>query len=325
MMNRGSGITINQVLIAITCLCVALIATLFPLLRRQHHEGKVSRMALSMRRITFSSIQYSGDYDDTIVLALRGRLSRLQDRSDRQLTINCPGPGTQGTPDPTAGGAQASRTWVQLLGPYMTSQKQFIDPERGDRHGIYSDGPLAVGEKNYGRTQNTWRNQGRFPMLGVNYLCLSPISIPKTHLKDADALNYAEGQAIKFSASTDPSGTIFYAASQRSMDDTDRGLFVVNAPGMWRDAYASKDKLAISDGTGSGEWIWGGVNKSISNGNVYIAYRGGSDVAFLDGHVKFLKDAALAAGTDYISGVPGVGLKTTCKIIDRAHYLWDLQ
>jgi prepilin-type processing-associated H-X9-DG protein len=46
----------------------------------------------------------------------------------------------------------------------------------------------------------------------------------------------------------------------------------------------------------------------------------GSNVAWLDGHAKFLKDGMLAAGTDY-----GTSTNPTATVItDKSKYIWNL-
>ncbi|MEA2554309.1 MAG: hypothetical protein QOJ65_2485, partial [Fimbriimonadaceae bacterium] len=53
--------------------------------------------------------------------------------------------------------------------------------------------------------------------------------------------------------------------------------------------------------------------------------RGGNNLAFLDGHVKFMTDVRLAAGTDYVTATPrGEANAAGAVITDKKKYLWNL-
>ena len=61
---------------------------------------------------------------------------------------------------------------------------------------------------------------------------------------------------------------------------------------------------------------------------MYIGYNDGANATFVDGHVKYMKDAALTAGTNYLASTPNDGgsgyFGGGCAIIDKTHYLWNL-
>ena len=50
-------------------------------------------------------------------------------------------------------------------------------------------------------------------------------------------------------------------------------------------------------------------------------HRGGGDVAFCDGHVKWLRSGDLAAGTNWYPGIS----QASVKITDLSKYLWSLK
>ena len=300
------------------------------------------------RQIALAAIMYSGDYDDRIPPAINGWFSRLQDRTDKQLTINCPGPGTQAEVATDAAGAAPARTWVALLWPQIKSLELFIRPPSDqsrtsdehderlvDRAGIFAHDPLALGQPGYDPAKNTYRNQGLFPQFGLNYMYLAPLIVPKEYRNMANPTNYAVSRPFKYEDADDPSGTIFFIDSQRAMDDPDTGFFVVNAPGMFPAfQHNAKGYIAFWGGTaGSGDWV--GTDTACpdntnpcdrpmkSNGFVYTGYNNGCNTTFLDGHVKYFHPNQLAAGTDYAlatAKADGSG----CHIIDKSHYLWNL-
>jgi prepilin-type processing-associated H-X9-DG protein len=145
-------------------------------------------------------------------------------------------------------------------------------------------------------------------------------NLPAAHIKLLQRLFRASSS--KAADADDPSGTVFFTESQHSMTDTTRGFFVINAPGMWAAFAKNKDGyVAFWNGTaGSGDWSR--ENATSSTNFVYLGYNGGCNATFLDGHVSYYHDLALAAGTDYSSATPksdGSG----ATIIDKTHYLWN--
>ena len=54
-------------------------------------------------------------------------------------------------------------------------------------------------------------------------------------------------------------------------------------------------------------------------------YQDGTVVAWVDGHAKYMKAGALAAGTDYGTAVPnGLDNGGGARIVDKSKYLWNL-
>jgi prepilin-type processing-associated H-X9-DG protein len=303
------------------------------------HANKKAADAQNARQVALAALMYSGDNNDRMVPTINGWLSRLQNRSDKQLTINCPGPGTQDLAAKDAAGARPTRTWVDLLGAYMKSNRLLVDPGRGDMiHQYFSvSTPLSVGDPGYKADGPTYRNQGRFPMYGVNYMFLSPLRIPKEKRGLPNAVNYATAEVVNLAEADDPSRTVFYVDSQRSLSDQTRGFFVVNAPGMWKPfASGTNGLVAFWGGTaGSGDWVGTQTacadfstpcaNPTTSSNFVYTEYNGGTNVTFVDGHVKYMKAAALAAGTDYLTATAGSSgsLGSGAVITDKRKYLWN--
>jgi prepilin-type processing-associated H-X9-DG protein len=332
-MRKQSGISFGQVLLATVILVVVTAAVLYPTLQRGKDVGnKKSPSAGVVRTISMAAIAYGGDNDDHVPITTNGWLCRMQNIPDQSRTINCPGPGTQDFPAHLAAAGRRTDAWPLILLPYVKSRGMYVDPHRGDKLDIFATPPKAASDEGYDAEEATYRNQNRFPMFGLNYMFLSPLRIPKDKLRLDDAINYAVSESHAFSEADDPSGTIFFTQSQRSRDDTDRGFFVVNAPGMWK-AFAKNDKgyVAFSSGTSdTGDWCWdtdvatAGFQKETNF--CYIGENDGCNASFLDGHTKYYHDAALASGTDYSTGRVGTGREPLKMptIIDKKHYLWNL-
>jgi prepilin-type processing-associated H-X9-DG protein len=328
-----------EILIAMMIVIIVVGVLFAPMLSSgTYRTSRKAADAQNARQVALAALMYAGDNDNRMVPTVNGWLSRLQNRSDKQKTIDCPGPGTQDLPATDAAGAERTDTWVALLMPYIRSRLIYVDPGRGDLHGYFPVAePLSVGDKGYDPEGNTYRNRERFPMYGVNYMFLSPLRIPKDKRGRPNAINYAVAEVVDLSKAADPSGTVFYVDSQRSQADQTRGFFVVNAPGMWP-AFADNKNgyVAFWSGTkGSGDWV-GTVTAcndfsepcekpTISTNFVCVRNNGGANTTFVDGHVKYMKAEALAAGTNYLAAVAGsAGSPGSGAIItDKKHYLWN--
>jgi len=185
----------------------------------------------------------------------------------------------------------------------------------------------------------TYRNQSRFPGFGVNYLFLSPVEA----VDDLGAnVGVTRSISKSFNQAKDPARTIFYVTSMRGatptsgqdkigLNDTTRGSAWVNAPGMWPLRTQAPRILIYQTGTQCGA-DWCADSNSMTAGNQHAtgyAYiekvLGGNNVAFLDGHVRFMTDAQMAVGTDYLTATPnGENNQGGARITDKKKYLWDL-
>jgi prepilin-type processing-associated H-X9-DG protein len=340
-MNNPYGkpaITLGQILMIAAIPMFLVFLILYPVFAPPPRRGK-NASAQNCRQLALGAIMYGGDYDDTIPLTINGWLSRMQNVGDDQLTVNCPGPGTQDLPALHAAGGRRTDAWPLLIVPYVKSRGLYVQPERGDIHQIWTGPAKSVGEPGYNAEGATERNQNRFPMYGMNYMFLSPMRIPKSKRGLPDAVNYAVSEAHTFTEADDPSDTVFFTESRHSMSDSSRGFFVINAPGMWPVFSTGKNGLvAFWSGTaGSGDWVgtntacadYGDpcLNPQTSTGFVYggliYGYTGGSSVTFLDGHVKSMKTALIASGTDYLTATAAAD-GSGAHIIDKKKYLWNV-
>jgi prepilin-type N-terminal cleavage/methylation domain-containing protein/prepilin-type processing-associated H-X9-DG protein len=195
---------------------------------------------------------------------------------------------------PTA--TQRTDSWVFATEPYRKNLQLLVDPTGSDESAIFSGGgPFAW-----------FRNQNLFPYYGINYLFLSPWN------------NCNVSESRSFTAATDIAQTVFFTSSRHPSYTTRLGYFTATAPGMypvilphavyciWTDAGWAKKPTATPTVPYTAE-----VN--IKSGE-------GANVAWLDGHAKFMKDGALAAGTDYGTSVT----PNNTVIVDKSKYIWNL-
>lgn len=330
---EGVQITLAGVLAAVS-IVVALTVICYPLLKGPAYYS-VDASTQNCRMVTLAGIMYGGDYDDHIPITINGWLCRMQNIPDKKETVNCPAPGTQLFPAQAAGGERAD-AWPLLVVSYMRTRTLFVNPSINDAHHVWSSAPHAVTDKGYDPLGATYRNQDRYPFYGLNYMFLSPLRVPKEYRGRHDAMNYAVAESRSFTQAPDPEKTIYAIESQRSMDDSTRGFFVVNAPGMWKTFENNKDGYVAfsSGGAGSGDWV--GTETACAdldvlpcpktgawNGFTNMTWdKGGDNACFLDGHVKYYKWAALAQGTDYSTAVANSD-GSGAQIIDKKKYLWS--
>jgi len=326
---KRKAFTLIELLVVIAIIAI-LAAILFPVFAQAKKAAKKAASAQNNRQMALAAIMYGGDYDDTIPVMINGYYHSLKNTEDGVLTTY---------------GEQRTDSWVQLVAPYIKSKGLFVNPGLGDPNGIWAGPALASQDPGYNPAKNTYRNQNRYPFYGVNYLFCSPLLIPSSYMSDATPTDFMQGEAHTFTEADDPSGTIFYTESQRGyigtngtdnlgVLDTTRGFFGVDAPGLWEVLVSSTVPYVIFwDGTYcSGDFCGdrdtATVGRQRGTNFVYIGFNDGANASFLDGHVKYLKDSALASGTDYLSSTPQDGGSTYfgggANIIDKIHYQWNL-
>jgi len=341
---KRKAFTLIELLVVIAIIAI-LAAILFPVFAQAKKAAKKAASAQNNRQVALASIMYGGDYDDTIPVFINGPYGALQNLHDGQLSTGPIGTCALNGTCAYIPGYERTDGWPLLTMPYIKSRGLFVDPGRGDLNSIWAGPTLRSGDAGYVSTANTYRNQSRFPMYGVNYLFLSPLHIPASHMSDTTPTSFMAGESHTFTEADDPSGTIFYTESQRgygattSTDnlgvlDATRGFFGVDAPGLWEVLVPSSVAYVIFwDGTYcSGDFC--GDADSATQGRqkrtnfVYIGYNDGANATFIDGHVKYMKDNQLAGGTNYLSSTPqdgGTGyFGGGATITDKTHYLWNL-
>ncbi|MES1227626.1 MAG: prepilin-type N-terminal cleavage/methylation domain-containing protein [Armatimonadota bacterium] len=326
---KRKAFTLIELLVVIAIIAI-LAAILFPVFAQAKRAAKKAASAQNNRQMALANIMYGGDYDDTICVMVNGPFRSLRNTRDGVLT---------------SFGEQRTDAWPLLMIPYIKSRGLFTDPGRADSHNIFGAPAHASNDTGYDPYGATYRNQNRFVFYGVNYLFDSPLLIPSSKMSDATPTNFMAGEAHQFTEADDPSGTVFYTESDRGYApssntdtqgalDTTRGFFGVNAPGLWEVLVSSTVPYVVFwNGTNcSGDWCGDmdttTVGQKRNTNYVYMGYNQGCNTSFLDGHVKYYKDGALAAGTDYLSATAQDGgsgyFGGGANITDKTKYLWNL-
>ena len=174
---KRKAFTLIELLVVIAIIAI-LAAILFPVFAQAKKAAKKAASAQNNRQMALAGLMYAGDYDDSLCVMINGPYRDLRNTQDGVLTSY---------------NEQRTDGWPLLLSPYIKSRGLFIDPGRGDVIGIWSGPALASQDVGYIAGKNTYRNQSRFPMYGINYLFDSPLLIPASKMADATPTDFMAG------------------------------------------------------------------------------------------------------------------------------------
>jgi len=275
--------TLIELLVVIAIIAI-LAAILFPVFAQAKLAAKKTASLSNTKEVTLAAIMYGGDYDDYLPLSDSGPTSQL-----------------------TGTAANHANTWQGIVLPYIKSEQLFVDTGMGDPNNIYGSGPLAW-----------YRNQNLFPEFGYNYLFLSPFWQCSTSV------------ARSFTQAAQPANTVMFTTSseQYGIKTPTVGYYDANAPGAW--PYVDPAPNACIYYFAAGKlWTgnWSANNPStigrVTSSTRTITYNQGANVGWVDGHAKYMKDGALAAGTNYGSA-SYTSSGSGAAIIQLSSYLWTL-
>lgn len=278
------GFTLIELLVVIAIIAI-LAAILFPVFAQAKAAAKRTASLNNIKQLGTAANIYGADYDDMIPIFLSGAWANTS--------------AAVGNTD------QRARFLIEILNPYVKNYQLFADPVRGDANGYFGGGPTGA------TPPRTFRNQGRFSMYGFNYMFLSP-------WPNCDV---SEGRS--FTQATEPSGTVMFSSSRLFTVNHTQGYFMSNPPGMWPIIAPHPVYCIIYDGSvGSGNWSKANPQGRITS-STYVDTADGTTVNFLDSSAKYLKEGALAAGTDYGSASASNAAEGAV-INDKSRYLWNL-
>jgi len=294
---KRTAFTLIELLVVIAIIAI-LAAILFPVFAQAKLSAKRTSSLNNAKQMATASQIYGADVDDMMPVFLSGAWADLG-------AANGNGP-------------NRAKSWVEIMKPYLKSNAMFADPVRGDTFGFFNC--EAVTNPPSGSPVCAFpRNQNRFPMYGYNYLWLSPWPLCVS----------AEGRS--FTQASDSAGTVQWTQSKLFTQSKTQGYFMANAPGMWPIIAPHAVYCIVWDGnTGSGNWS--GANTGIGGApygekfytaQTYTDSAEGSNTTFLDGHAKYLKAGALAAGTDFGTAAFN-NANEGAQIVDKDRYIWNL-
>ena len=192
-------------------------------------------------------------------------------------------------------------TWAQLTQPYIKNWQVLRCPSNTTNpFGIWSPGSP------YG----WYKNWERWPSYGYNYTYL----------------NQSPGTCVPF-----PGNPVSLAAINKPAETV---LFVdvknvgADSTGYYDSSGAESPAIVtVPDACGYSNGGWGigsfgdSVGTPTSTGDFAIRHTEGGNVAWCDGHVKYMKPGNLAAGTNWQVGIAD----TAVVLTDESKYLWDLK
>jgi prepilin-type N-terminal cleavage/methylation domain-containing protein/prepilin-type processing-associated H-X9-DG protein len=194
-------------------------------------------------------------------------------------------------------GSRQSFWTAKLLEPYIKTWAIWNCPSFGSNRGMFNPGD-----------QFAWYyNQMRFASVGYNYSYLSRWL--------GDCTNSA---GVSMAAVGKPSETVAFVDSSFDLA-TNRyiGYAFVNAPdsAKW---YPAEDVCVWFNG-----WDWTNARDPLPRqlGSVNPLHQDGLNVMWVDGHAKYSKWRALAAGTNFAPGID----EESVKVTDPTKYVWDLE
>lgn len=307
---RKRAFTLIELLVVIAIIAI-LAAILFPVFAQAKLSAKRSASLSNIKQIQLSALMYSADNDDNIVIMVSGTWSNLASPigNDNNNPLR-------------------TKTWVELCQPYIKNYGLLADPVRGDATGIFGGPPSDTDGNNiFNTAPRTLRNQGRLAMYAFNYIFLSPWGL----CVNSESRSYTQAE--------DAGATVQHTASQFFYVVENTGYFMVNAPAMWpiiapHTYYCVLYTIgggADVDGTGQGNWsrlnnVTDAYFQKPHEAQAFTDTGDGVVSSFTDGHAKYLKAAASAAGTDYMTSSWDTGgfMQGGAMVTNREVYVWNL-
>jgi len=197
-------------------------------------------------------------------------------------------------------------TWVRAILPYTKSYGIGRCPSQTeDPFGVWS------GSQPSGYTQQF------IVSYGINYNYLNAPQ-PPCSVVNGD-YNWTP---INIAKIQQPTATVLFVETGIFGNATD-GFYInstqaAEAPGVY---LGDPDECQYGNtGWGEGNYLDSGTYKPKSyTGNVESRHFGGTNVAFVDGHVKWMTPGRLAEGTNWRVGITN----TAVNITDLSRYIWD--
>jgi prepilin-type N-terminal cleavage/methylation domain-containing protein/prepilin-type processing-associated H-X9-DG protein len=268
-------------LLVVIAIIAILAGLLFPVFGQVREKARQTSCLANLRQIGGGVQMYVQDYDEVLPI-FRHKVPRL--------------------------------SWAALVQPYLTSWDIFrcpnMPPATNPRGESIWNPPYSVPSN-----LSIWEGYG----WNVDYL-----SAAKPDCSDYDRQFATSGPPVALSSVRRPADTVMITgvalapgvgslAGRDSLHPPMGGFCAVHAPG----TATATDVCARSDlGWGQGGRLgpYGGFEQPRHHGL-------GGNVAFVDGHVRFLSAYQLAAGTNWSVALAN----TATRVTDRTRYLWDLE
>ncbi len=312
--------TLIELLVVIAIIAI-LAAILFPVFQNVRENARRTTCQSAEKQLSLAVIQYTQDSDELMVPA-----------------INC---GNGQLPNAPFCGSDL-QSWVVAVNPYIKVQINGTNT-------IWTCPDLEVDYNNIRSKPASYplSEFQYFVNYGMNkdYLQPDPDCSPSATI---DGVTSPWGKPANLAAIDSPAQTVLLAETKPEtyVSGGSAGAFnvtsYINAPASGVNSPAAEPNgvtmHACSNGNGSNAGPafnfpddgWGQDSEydnapiGIPNSSTNMfdgRHRGGGDVAFCDGHVKWLRTGDLAAGTNWYPGIN----QADVKITDLSKYLWSLK
>jgi len=266
-------------LLVVIAIIAILAAILFPVFAQAREKARTASCLSNIKQVSLSWQMYLQDYDEVMV------------------------PGF--VYDGNKPNGQTQIWWPKLQEPYVKNWQIFHCPSAPDPLAIFGGGPFAW-----------WANQQVYGNVGYNYLGLSI-------WLDCDV---KQTQGIGLASVNKPASTVAFVDSAyepapgTNITNANRGFSVVQAPAQYAAILPAPRTCTYYNGTNGGwDWPIATNRRPGSIGWTMDRHNEGMNVGWVDGHAKYMKYQALAAGTNFGPGVKEADVRLT-KLDD---YLWN--
>jgi prepilin-type N-terminal cleavage/methylation domain-containing protein/prepilin-type processing-associated H-X9-DG protein len=193
--------------------------------------------------------------------------------------------------------------WPKLLDPYTKSWQIYHCPDSSDPGNIWGAGPNAW-----------WGNWQQDSTIGYNYLDLG------------QWWQCAYTIGVSLASVDQPSQTIafidsaFQATTNPLPTNAQSGFSDVNAPAQYAAILPATNTCTYYNGVlGGWDWATAPTNPTPDfTGWTINRHSGGENIAWVDGHAKFVHESALWAGTNVAPGISDQAVRLT----NSTTYLW---
>jgi prepilin-type N-terminal cleavage/methylation domain len=307
---RGSraAFTLIELLVVIAIIAI-LAAILFPVFAQAREKARGAACLSNTKQIALGIMQYTQDYDETM-----------------PPVHNCNVPPATSITWFCGGNGDARLDWNEVVMPYIKTNiaggnSVYVCPSlEADFYNQWTPNPTNGGVK--------WAQMFSTYGMNLDYLQPNPDCSPDTLLPNAGAV---WGRPAALGEIEAPANTVLLTETKPCVivSGGSAGAFypsnLVTSPA----AVGPNSRTCSLDGWGYNSAFESGPDgigadtgtKQTSTGLFSPRHTGGGNVAFCDGHVKWMSPGVLAAGTNW-----RVGISTTdVQITDLSKYLWSLK
>ncbi len=316
------GFTLIELLVVIAIIAI-LAAILFPVFQNVRENARRTTCQSAEKQLSLAVIQYTQDSDELMVPA-----------------VDCFNAQTQMPNAPFCG--SDGNMWVLAVYPYVKTQFHGTDT-------IWTCPDLEVDINGIRSKEATY--PAAYLQYFINYGMNKDYLQPDPDCSATATIDGATapwGKPANLASIDSPAQTVLLAETKPETYTTGGGFppfnvtAYINAPASGVNSPAAEPNgvtmHACSNGNGNNSGPafnfpadgWG-QDSEYDNAPIGIPntstnmfdprHRGGGDVAFCDGHVKWLRSGDLAAGTNWYPGIN----QADVKITDLSKYLWSLK